>query len=843
MASHRGTVPRLAGFVCGHPCTGRAPEPSVRREVDALLDAHGADGSFIETSVLESAARRLAEISSGLPEAALDGYEIQGLLGHGGMGAVYRAREVTLDRQVALKLLAYTEDGQPGASHLLLEEARSTARLVHPNICTVYRVGESRGRTFLVMELVEGQTVAERLRAGALAAPAAVEIALQVVDAVGHAHDHGVLHGDLKSANVMLTAAGAVKVLDFGLARRLNPSGRLASSIDEGLGSGDVQGTLSYMAPELIQRQVPDVRTDLWAVGVLLHEMLTGTLPFSGETDLRLASAILHSPPAASPATIPAPLRAVMDRCLAKLPDQRYQSAAELKRDLTAAQALLPDERPAQPRRLSRRVILLSGIGALGAGTWLARDRSNSTAVGSLAVLPLRNLSGDASQEYFADGMTETLIAEVAQIPDLRVISRTSVMQFKGARESIGWIGLKLRVDAILEGSVRRNGNGVAVSVQLVHVPSNRLMWARNYARDLSDVLLLHREIGAAVAGEIRRSLRPGDGAPRSVVPEAYDAYVHGRHFWNLRTENDIRMAIKYFEVALRHDPRYAAAYSGLADSHFYLGYGFGKVPPRVAMPVAKAAVEKSLQLDPNLAEARTSSALIRFFYDWDWPGAEREFRRAIALNPSYVLAHHGYAVLLMTLRRRNEAIEEARRALAADPLSIPVNAILGSTLTTSGRFDEAVSQYRRTLELKPDFAMAHGGLAAAHENRGEGEMALREYLEAKRLAGEPPDVVERLRRAYYEGGWRGYREQELSRALARYDGWHADAVTIGRIHAYVGRHEDAITWLRRAFDARSGALVWLPSDDVLNDALKNEQGYRDLLTAMRLPVAPRTEF
>ena len=279
------------------------------------------------------------------------------------------------------------------------------------------------------------------------------------------------------------------------------------------------------MAPELIRRQLSDVRTDLWAIGVLLHEMLTGALPFSGQTHLQLASAILHSPPANLPPTIPAPLRAVMERCLAKLPDQRYQSAAELGRDLATAQAVLPDVRREQPRWLTRRAILLSGVGALGAGTWLTRRGSNSTAVGSLAVLPLRNLSGDATQEYFSDGMTETLIAEIAQIPDLRVLSRTSVMQFKGARRSIASIGLKLQVDAVLEGSVRRNGNTVGVSVQLVHVPSDRVMWARNYARDLRDVLLLHRDIGAAVASEIRRSLRAaGELAPRPLVPEAYDA-------------------------------------------------------------------------------------------------------------------------------------------------------------------------------------------------------------------------------------------------------------------------------------------------------------------------------
>jgi tetratricopeptide (TPR) repeat protein len=341
--------------------------------------------------------------------------------------------------------------------------------------------------------------------------------------------------------------------------------------------------------------------------------------------------------------------------------------------------------------------------------------------------------------------------------------------------------------------------------------------------------------VAAAVAAEIRKKMLRIAQNPKRVDPEAYDAYVRGRYFWNIRNESALKTAIQHFEQALAHDPAYAPAYSGLADSHFYLGYAFGRVPPNEAMPRARAAALKSVELDDQLAEGHTSLALVRFIYDWDWAGAEQEFRRAISLNPSYALAHHGLAVLLMTTGRRQEAVSEANNALAVDPLSLPINGIVVSMLVIAGRYDEAIKASQRMLELRPDFGGAHEGLGNTYQALGRDTDALREFLESKRLNGVAPDLIATLRHAYEDRGWRGYYERELQLKVQRFNGWHADAFGLASLCARVGDKSGALRWLDVAYKAKSGLLVWLPSDDALNRVLAQEPQYHRLLVAMRL--------
>jgi len=459
-------------------------------------------------------------------------------------------------------------------------------------------------------------------------------------------------------------------------------------------------------------------------------------------------------------------------------------------------------------------------------------------AIQSLAVLPLANLTGDAAQDYFVDGMTDALIRELAQIVGLRVISRTSVMRFKGARTSLPSIARELSVDAIVEGAVKRSDEQVGISVQLVEATSEQHLWAHSYERNLQNVLALHREVARAIATEILPRISDGalrtQSGVRSVDPVAYDHCVRGRFFWLQRTEKSLNLAMQHFEQVIERDATYAPAYSGLADSHFYLGYAFGRVPPVEAMPKARAAAEKTLALEPNLAEARTSLGFVTYFYDWNWAGAERELQEAIRLNPSYSLAHHMYAVLLMTLGRRDESVAEAQRALDVDPLSLPINLILGTMLNVAGRFDEALERSKRTLELSPNLSMALWGLGEAYKGKGMDAKALEALLLSKKVMGEPDDHLGRLRHAYATSGWAGYRLVELQREKEYWDGWHATAYGIASLSAVVGDKAGALEWLERAFNLRSGLLIWIPSNPAFH-SLDGEPRYQQLMKKLNL--------
>jgi serine/threonine-protein kinase len=793
------------------------------------------------------------------PGVRLDAYEIVRPLGSGGMGEVWLATEVRLGRKVALKLLP--SDLTREASRVLRfeQEARAASALNHPNVCTIHALGETPdGLRYIVMEYVEGETLRERLSTTRLTIPTALEIAMQVAAALGAAHAAGIVHRDLKPENVMVRPDGLVKVLDFGLAKLAPAGADVASAAATRTGlkteAGVVVGTATYMSPEQARGQEVDARSDIWSLGVLLYEMVAGRSPFARPTGTDVLAAILERDPAplsSVSASAPPELQRIASKALRKDRDERYQDIRDLLVDLRAlreAPRLSPaaEARAGISRAIGKKLAWLAlSIGALvlmaaGVGVWRGRSASPAATIQSLAVLPLDNLSGDEAQEYFADGMTDALITELAQIDDIRVISRASVMQFKNARKPVATIGRELGVDAIVEGSVRRSEKRVAISCQLVHAASDRHLWARSYESDLQDIVSVQREIATAVATEIRRKIAGGERSSRRVDPEAYDECVRGRYFWNQRQEPALKQAIQHFEQALAQDSAYAPAHSGLADSHFYLGYAFGRVPPREAMPRARAAALKAVELDGGLAEGHTSLALVRFIYDWDWAAAEQGFRRAISLNPSYALAHHGYAVLLQTLGRRNEAVDEAKRALAVDPLSIPINSIVGSMLQGAGRHREAIAACQRTLELQPNFGGARGLLAASYRALGLDANALREALEAKRANGSTSEETDGFRQAYEQNGWRGFDELELKLALMRFNGWHLDAFSLAGMSAQVGNKAEALRWLDVAYQARSGGLVWLTSNNRLNALLRDEPRYRALLAAMRLPLPAR---
>ena len=472
--------------------------------------------------------------------------------------------------------------------------------------------------------------------------------------------------------------------------------------------------------------------------------------------------------------------------------------------------------RPVVTALILGATLLVCAIMMFNAGEWRNWIRGQSPRITSLAVLPLVNLSGDPKQEYFADGMTEELTTDLAQIGALRVTSRTSTMQFKNTTKAMPKIAKELDVDAILEGSVVRIGDRVRITAQLIEGRTDRHLWAKNYQRDSRDVLALQDEVARDIADEIRLELTAKDRArlasARAIDPEAHDLYLRGRFFWNARTEESLAKAQNYFQQAIAKDPLFAPAYSGLADTYVYRGYIWGHVPPREAMPQARAAALKALQLDDDSAEGHTSLALVKFLYDWDFKGAKDEFKRAIALNPNYASAHHFYSIDLAAMGRSDESIAQARKAVEADPLSIPVNNILGESLAEAKHYDEAIAQFRKTVEMDPNNPLLHFNLCMYLGIKGHQDESFEEYIKWMIAEGANPSDAEAIRKIYKAAGWSGVYKASLGFLSMRWekDHWHVDAFNIATLHLELGEKTEAFEWFNKCIELHSGTITWL---------------------------------
>ncbi len=745
----------------------------------------------------------------------LSHYRIIEQVGAGGMGVVYRARDERLERDVALKVLPAGILSDAATRARFRREAHALSSLSHPHIGVIHDFDTQEGTDFLVMEYVSGKTLGARIQEGPVPEREAVAVAVQIAEALEEAHERGIVHRDLKPDNVIVTPKGWVKVLDFGLAKLLQPAGAVAQTVS--LSAGDLgAGTLPYMAPEQLLGQPADARADIFALGAVLYEMVTGRRPFVETLATALVNEILNRAPA-RPRTIRPELSAHLEqiilKCLEKDRTRRYQSARELLEDLKGAGVTGPAAR--------------GESGAVGAKR-----------VESLAVLPLENLSGDPEQEYFADGMTEELIASLAQISALRVISRTSVMRYKGTRKPLPEIARELNVDVVVEGSVRRAGDRVRITAQLLDAANDRHLWAKSYERDLRDVLALQGEVAQAIAQEIQVKLAPPEQArlagARPVNPDAYEARLKGRYHMNRRTEEGLKSAIGYFQEAIGLDPTDPLAHVGLADSYNLLGY-YSLLPSPEAFPKAKAAATRALEIAPNLAEAQTSLAYVSLYYDWDWEGAEKGFRRAIGLNPSYSTAHLWYANVHAILHRTEDAIAEFDRASELDPVSHIALTSAGWSRYYARRFAEAIEHFRAPLEVDPTFLPPRLWRGFALEQVGRYADAIRDFEEADRIGGLPHLSMAALARGYALAGERAKALEMLDRLAMLSKERYVPSYYLAAVHVALGDRERALDLLDRAYDEHSHWLVFLAVEPKF-DTLHDEPRFRDLLRRIGLP-------
>jgi eukaryotic-like serine/threonine-protein kinase len=696
------------------------------------------------------------------------------------------------------------------------------------------------------MEYVEGTSLAHRVGCGPLSEREVASVGAQIAQALEEAHDHGVVHRDLKPENILLTPKGRVKVLDFGLARLLRPANDLGAteSITQ---TQAMTGTLPYMAPEQLQGEVADARSDIHAAGAVLYEMATGQRAFRDELSSRLVDEILHHPPILPRAVnrrISPELERIILKCLEKDPDNRYQSARDLEVDLRqlASGATTGAVRFGKPASQGRwRTVLLAGFGVVllaailvGLDVGGSRDRligwGRPPQIRSLAVLPLENLSRDPDQEYFADGMTDAVITDLAKIGALRVISRTSVMRYKRTQKSVPEIAKELNVDAIMEGSIERSGSRVRLTAQLIRAATEQHLWAEAYDRDLQDVLRVQEEIARSIAREVQIKLTPQEQAlltkGRPIDPEAYELYLKGRYFWNKRTQESTVKAITLFHQAIDKDPRYASAYSGLADCYILFGISFdvGSLSPTQAMPQAKAAAAKAIQLDDTLAEGHNSLAYTKLLYDWDWAGSEAEFKRALKLNPGYANAHHWYAHLLFASGRRDEALAESKRALDLDQLSPIMNVHLGWHYIYSRQYDMALKQLRKALELDPNYSLANWYLGWVYEQQGK----YAEALEAMRRAQEPlkgnTALVADIGHVYAASGDKQAALKVLDQLNESSRRTYVSPFELAVVYVGLGRKNEALQWLEKAYADRSDLLIYLNVDPRLDNIRSNPQ-------------------
>lgn len=791
---------------------------------------------FAPTKTLETPIKELARGS-----LFAGRYEIIEELGKGGMGSVYKVFDKEIKENVALKLLDPVIAAEEQRIERFRNELKFARKITHRNVCRMHDLNKEEETYYITMEYISGEDLGSLLnRIGQFTVGKSILIAKQACEGLAEAYRLGIVHRDLKPQNIMIDREGNAHILDFGIARAF----KTRKITDAGM----IIGTPDYMSPEQADGEEVDGRTDIYSLGVVLYEMLTGKVPFEGETPLSIA--LKHKSeeprdPREINSQIPAEVSHVILKCMEKDKERRYQTADELLSELNNIMEGLPTTERIIPRRKSsleriskikwRNYILYVGAAAfliLLIVIGISLFKGGREAIESIAVLPLKNLSGDSEQEYFADGMTEALISNLTQLGALqRVISSTSVMQYKGVLKPLPEIARELNVDAIIEGSIMRSGQRVRITAQLIEAKTDRNIWSKSYERDMSDILAVQSEMARAIAKEIKIVVTPAEKAllarSRPTNPEAYQMYVKGRHFWKRRSEEDIKKAIDSFHQAIDIDPAYALAYVGLADAYNMLGR-YSLASPKEIYPKAKAAALKALEIDETLAEAYTSLAFVKYRYDWDWFGAEADYNWAIGLNPSYATAHNWYGSLLMNIGRFNEALKEKKRAQELDPLSLHISTSLGALFYYSRRYDQAIKELKKVIDIDANFSAAHSYLGDAYLQKSLFEDAIKEYQMAVTSSGGMVVYIAALGHSYAVAGKRDEALKILNELLEQSKKMYVPKYEIALIYAGLGEKDKAFEFLEKAYVDRASFLVIFKVDPRL-DGLRSDPRFTAL--------------
>jgi eukaryotic-like serine/threonine-protein kinase len=807
-------------------------------------------------------------------------YNIISAIGKGGMGEVFLAQDTKLDRKVALKILPPEFAEDKDRMSRFVREAKSASALNHPNIITIHEIGESDGIHFIATGFIDGNTLNEYKQANPLNYKSALEIAIQVASALDEAHSAGIVHRDIKPDNVMILANGLVKILDFGIAK-LSASSSSASDSSEDATAiksptmpGMIIGTANYMSPEQAKGKVVDARTDIFSFGVVLYEMIAGHLPFESENALEMIGSILHKEPKSLSEEVPTEITKIISKCLRKDREERYQTIKDVGNDLKDVmqelelknlmeRSIIPNDDSNKTQLLHQKtttnqtvasnptkkylaagiLTLLLAVGGFFGYKYLSPTTKQ---INSIAVMPFENKNSDADTDYLSDGLAESLIFRLTQLPDLRVSPTSSVMRYKGKETDIAKIANELGVDAVMTGRMTKRGDNLNITVELVDARTNKSLWGEQYERKLSELLTTQREIVAEIVGKLQLNLS-GESEQKLAKKytdnnEAYQLYLKGRYHWNKLQIPEFEKAIVFFKQAIEKDPNYALAYTGLADT-YQLFPVFGDFRAKDYSPQAKQAALKALELDPNLAEAHTSLAKVIYEYEYDFVGAEKSFKRAIELDPNYATARQWYAELLFASSRHDEAIREITKAVELDLFSLPINVWVAIILQRARRSDEALLQIKKSNELFPNEPRLHDQYSFIYANLGKYDQAVEEQLLAAKANKDfKPENIAKLKSAYEKGGWDGFqrirqeiRLEELNAKQAKDPNGYVKAMDYAYAYAWGKDKENTIEYLNKAYDEREKRLLFLKVNKTW-DFVRDDPRFKELVKKVGIP-------